>query len=40
MAEGVISIVSPWRTLILPDVPWLRPIAFMRRQWSIIDWRS
>ena len=36
---GVISRPSPWRRLILPDVPWLMPSAFMLRQASMIDWR-
>ena len=36
---GVTSIPSPWRRLILPDVPWLIPSVFTRRQASMMDWR-
>ena len=34
---GVISMPSPWRRLIFPDVPWLMPSTFMRRHASMID---
>ena len=36
---GVISSPSPCRTLILPDVPWLMPSAFIRRHASMMACR-
>ena len=36
VADGVISIRSPQRAEMLPDVPWLMPSAFIRRAASTI----
>ena len=35
----MISAPSPWRRLILPEVPWLMPSAFIDRQASMMLWR-
>jgi hypothetical protein len=39
VADGVISIVSPSRTLMLPDVPWFSPAAFISRHASMMPCR-
>jgi hypothetical protein len=39
MLVGVISIPSPSRKLMLPEVPWLMPSAFIERQASTMLWR-
>src|SRR5215510_2813761 len=36
---GVIRSPLPWRTLILPEVPWLMPSAFIRRHASMMACR-
>ena len=39
MLVGVIRNPSPSRTLMLPEVPWLMPSAFIDRQASMMLWR-
>jgi hypothetical protein len=40
VADGEISIVSPCRAEMFPDVPWFKPEAFIQRHLSMMAFRN